>query len=141
MASEQNPIAQLLESFDSLDAEAIAGLFAPGVRMLVVDGRRATGQAEAQDLLADFQSVLRRGHHEITSTWHVDDVWIAEVSADYELRDRHELRAVPRVFIVRAGPEGITELRVYGAHEHPLREHMAHDDDEGWIGGRPMLPL
>jgi hypothetical protein len=139
MATEDNPVARLLAAFDKLDSSAMEGVFAPDVQMVLVDGRRANGRDAAQQLIADFQATLRQVRHEITRVWHPDDYWIAEITATYELRDWHELRDVPRLFIVRAGSQGITELRAYGAMEEKMSERMVEEIPR--IGGHLMLPL
>jgi hypothetical protein len=90
--------------------------------------------------MAGFLGELRATRHRITAQWHIDDVSIAEVEADYELRDHLELRALPRVFVVRTSADGITDVRVYGAHEHALTEHRTGDEGM-WVGGRWVPPL
>jgi len=135
-----SPIKLLLEALDRLDAEAALSMLAPDCRLLTADGRRAHGVSAAGALLRDFLGALRSTSHRITSEWHVDDVWIAEVEASYQLEDWLELGALPRAFVLRGGPDGIEDLRVYGAHEHPLTEH--HTGEEGmWVGGRWIPPL
>jgi hypothetical protein len=64
--------------------------------------------------------------------------WITEVEASYELADREQLHDLPRVFVVRMAPVGIADLRVYGAHEHPLPEHSPQE--EGIVVGARLLP-
>jgi hypothetical protein len=136
----QSPIEQLLDALDRLELEATMALIAPDVRMLVADGRRAEGTQAVRQLLGEFLAQLRSITHRITAQWHEGDVWIAEVDASYELRDWLQLSALPRAFIVRAGPHGISELRVYGAHEHRLSEHRT--GEEGMrVGGRWVPPL
>lgn len=135
-----SPIDQLLGALDRLDAKAAAAMLAPDAKLLTVDGRRAQGTDAVSKLLEDFLGQLRATAHRVTSQWHVEDVWIAEVEGDYELRDYLEIRALPRVFVARAGSDGLTDLRVYGAHERPLGEHRT--GDEGiWVGGRWVPPL
>jgi hypothetical protein len=114
-------------------------MLAPDVEMLVADGRRASGLEAGLELIDDAVGSNREMAHEFTNVWHTEGVWIAEVSARYVLRDWHELRDVPRVFIAREGADGISELRVYGANEHPMHELM--EQEEMRIGGRPMMPL
>jgi hypothetical protein len=125
---------------DRLDADAVIALLAPHARFLAVDGRRAEGKAAARDLLTRFLGMLRSTTHRITAQWHVDDVWIAEMEASYVLQDWLEINALPRAFVLRDGPEGITYVHAYGAHEHALSEHRT--GDEGlWIRGRWIPPL
>jgi hypothetical protein len=110
------------------------------IRFLVVDGRRAEGAEAVRAILTSFLGELRSTTHRVTSEWHVDDVWIAEVEADYELRDYLQLRALPRVFVVRTSAEGITDVRAYGAHERQLTEHRTAEEGM-WIGDRWIPPL
>jgi hypothetical protein len=136
----QSPIEQLLDALDRLELEAMMALIAPDALMLVADGRRAAGTEAVRQLFGEFLGQLRSTTHRITAQWHEDDVWIAEVDASYELRDWLQISALPRAFIVRAGPDGISELRVYGAHEHRLSEHRT--GEEGMrVGGRWIPPL
>lgn len=136
----QSPIEQFLDALDRLELEDTMALIAPDARVLVADGRRAEGTDAIRQLLGAFLGQLRSTTHRITAQWHQDDVWIAEVDASYELRDLLQLNALPRAFIVRSGPDGISELRAYGAHEHRLSEHRT--GDEGMrVGGRWLPPL
>jgi hypothetical protein len=119
----ESPIEQLLEALDKLDVERAMGLLARDGRLMTADGRRAHGADAVRELVGDFCSTVRSTSHRITAQWHLDNVWIAEVDADYELADRLQLTALPRAFIVYEGPDGIADLRIYGAHEQPLSEH------------------
>lgn len=137
---EPSPLAQLLAAIDRLDPAAITGLCTADCRFATVDGRVAEGVDQIGELLTDFLGVLRSTQHQLTSEWHVDDVWIAEVLASYELADWMRLERLPRVFVVRTAPGGLRDVRVYGARERPLS-----DESEGGMGarsgGRPVLPL
>jgi hypothetical protein len=135
-----SPIDQLLQAIDNLDADAVVAMFAPDGRFLAVDGRRAHGIEELRKLITDFLGELRSTSHRVTAQWHVGDVWIAEVDADYELKDYLQIRDLPRAFVLRGGPDGLEDARAYGAHEHRLDEHRT--GDEGlWVGGRWVPPL
>jgi hypothetical protein len=135
-----SPIDQLLRAVDRLDAEAVLAMLAPEGKFLTVDGRRAQGTEAVGRLLGEFLGQLRATSHRVTAQWHVDDVWIAEVEADYELRDYLQIKDLPRVFVVSDSAEGLTGVRVYGAHERPLEEHRT--GEEGlWVGGRWVPPL
>ena len=135
-----SPIEELLRAIDELDVDAAMALMAPDVRFLAVDGRRGEGADAVRTLVADFISTLRSTSHRITSQWHQEDVWIAEVEGSYELQDWLQLKALPRAFIVRTAADGIAELRVYGAHEQPLTDHRT--GEEGMrVGGRWVPPL
>jgi len=136
----ESPIEQLLEAFDRLDVDGATALFAPNVRVLLADGSRAEGAGPARELVASYLAQLRSTAHHFTAQWHQDDTWIAEVDSSYELRDYLRLESIPRAFVLRADATGIVELRVYGAHEHPLTEH---DSGAGGmrVGGIWIPPL
>ena len=143
---EQSPLEQLLAAIDALDVEAVMALVGSDPRFLAADGRRAAGAGEVRKLLTELLASLRSTTHRVTAQWHVDDVWIAETDADYELQDYLELKMLPRVFILRAA-EGVSaaeggsaDLRVYGAHEHPLTDHRTGEEGM-WIGTRWIPPL
>ena len=133
-----SPIDQLLRAMDRLDVDAAMALFASDIRLLTAYGQRAEGAEAVRALLSDFVATLRSTTHRVTAQWHQDNVWIAEVETDYELQDWLQIRAVPRAFVLRVGPEGFVDLRVYGAHEHPLTEHRT--GDEGMLIGKRWIP-
>src|SRR5207249_1388037 len=109
-------LEQLLAAIDGLDVEAVMALVGPEPRFLAADGRRAAGAREVRGLVTELLGALRATTHRITAQWHLDDVWIAEIEADYELQDFLEFKALPRVFILRTAEGRILDLRVYGAH-------------------------
>lgn len=122
-----------------LDVEAAIALMAPNCQMLAVDGRRAEGTAAVRELLADFLAAILQTTHRISEQWHQDDVWIAEVEATYELKDRVRIKR-PRAFVLRDGPDGLVELHVYGAHERPLADDRTSEQGIR-IDGRWIPPL
>jgi hypothetical protein len=136
----QSPIDRLFAVIDTLDVQAVTALFAPDGRLLTADGRRAQGTEPVTQLLTEFVATLRSTTHRITAQWHPDDVWIAEIEATYELQDWLLIPAVPRAIVLREGPDGIADLRIYGAHEHPLSEHRTGDEGTR-IGTRWVPPL
>ena len=136
----QSPIEEFLDAVDRLELDAIMALMAPDVRLLVVDGRRAEGTDAVRQLFADFLGQLRATTHRITAQWHEDDVWIAEVEAGYELRDWLQLNGLACAFILRVGPDGVSELKAYGAHEHQLSDHPT-GGKAMWVGGWWVPPL
>jgi SnoaL-like protein len=136
----QSPIDRLLAAIDKLDVQAVIDLVAPDTRLLTADGRRAQGIEPVRQLLTDFVATLRSTKHRITAQWHQDDVWIAEIEATYELQDWLLIPAVPRAIILRDGPDGIEDVRFYGAHEHPLGEHRTGEEGTR-IGNRWVPPL
>ncbi len=137
---EQSPLEQLLAAIDALDVEAVMALIGSDPRLLAADGRRAAGAGDVRKLLTEMLAALRSTSHRVTAQWHVDDVWIAEIDADYELQDYLELKTLPRVFILRTAEGGSADLRVYGAHEHPLTDHRTGEEGM-WIGTRWVPPL
>jgi hypothetical protein len=136
----ESPIEQVLAALDRLDIDAVLELFAPDCSLLMTDGRRGHGAEEVRGLLDELIGALRSTTHQTTAAWHLDGVWIAEVLASYELRDWLRLKDLPRVFILREGADGITDLRAYGAHEHALTEHRTGDEGIR-IGERWIPPL
>ena len=137
---KESALEQLLAAIDGLDVEAVMALVGPEPRFLAADGRRAAGVGEVRALVTELLGALRATTHRITAEWHLDDVWIAEVEADYELQDFLELKALPRVFILRTAEGLILDIRVYGAHEHLLTDHRTGEEGM-WIGTRWVPPL
>jgi hypothetical protein len=135
---DESPIDRLIAAIDNLDIDAVMAMVAPDCRMLTVDGHRAEGAAGVRQVLSTFFASLRSTSHVITAQWHQDDVWIAELEANYELRDWLQVRALPRAFVVRAGPQGFVDVHVYGAHERPLTEHRT--GEEGMVIGERWIP-
>ncbi len=135
------PVEKLLDALDALDLDRTMALLAPDCALLMSDGGRAQGAEDVRAQLGDLLDHLRSATHRITNQWQVGDVWIAEVEADYELRDQSLLSRLPRAIVARTGDGGrIVELRVYGAHEHALYDR-GRGDGSMVIGGRYMPPL
>src|ERR1700730_14650939 len=105
----ESPIAKLFEAFDKLDVEAASAMFAPDAKLLIADGRRAEGADAVRTLIADVCAGLTSTVHRITAEWRVDDIWIAEVEADYEGLECLELKGLPRACILRAGAQGTAQ--------------------------------
>jgi len=135
-----SPIQRLVQAMDARDVDALASLFAPGGRLMTADGRHAEGTEAVRELLIEFFGALRSTTHKVTAEWHQDNVWIAEIDASYELRDWLQLKDLSRVLVVREGPEGIDDLRVYGAHERALTAHRTGEEGM-WVGMRWIPPL
>jgi ketosteroid isomerase-like protein len=137
---DESPIGRLLDAVNQLDAEAATASFAHDAHLLTADGRRADGLEAVRKLLTDLLGELRSASYRITGEWHDGDVWIAEVEATYELEDGLQTGPRPRALVVREGPDGIADVRVYGAHERDLADHPT--GEEGlWIGDRWIPPL
>jgi len=136
----ESPLDRLLTAIDALDADAVLAQFAPDGRVLTVDGRRAEGSRALQALVTDYLATLRSATHRVTAAWHEDNVWLAELDATYELADGMRTGVLPRAVVLREGAHGIADLRMYGAHEHPLADHRAGEESMR-IGGRWIPPL
>jgi hypothetical protein len=137
---DESPITRLLADLDQLDVDAATAALAADVRLLTTDGRRAEGIEAVRELLQEFVSQLRAVRHEVTAQWHEDGVWIAELDATYELTDYMQTSPLPRAMVLREGPDGIADLRVYGAHEQSLSQHRTGEGGM-WIGERWIPPL
>jgi hypothetical protein len=137
----ESPIERLLAATDALDIDALVALFAPDGRLLAADGRRAEGTEAVRELLASILGALRSTSHEIKAQWQVDGAWIAEIEADYELRDFHRVGAVPLALVVRTGPEGIVDVHIYGAQEHPPGEHDTGEEWGTMVRGHWIPPI
>lgn len=136
----ESPIEALLEAIDRFDVDAAMAMIAADGRVLAADGRRAQGDGAVRAMFTNYFSALRSTTHRIADQWHQDNVWIAEVDTSYELNDRTRMGPFSRVFVLREGPDGLADVRVYGAHEHPLTDHRAGEEGK-WIGGQWMPPL
>jgi hypothetical protein len=135
-----SPLDKFLRALDKLDADAAMTLMAPYCRLMTADGRHAEGLDAVRALLTAYLAELHTTTHRVTAEWHQDDAWIAEVDTSYELTDRLLISDLPRVFIVRGGPDGLSDVRVYGAHEDRLGTE--HRDGPGIrVGGRWMPSL
>jgi len=116
----ESPIGRLLRAVDTLDADAVIRISSPECRLLTADGQRAGGAQAMRAVLERYFVRLHSASHRVTAEWHVDDVWIAEIDAVYELAEGVRLGPLPRAFIVRVDGEQLIDVRVYGAHERPL---------------------
>jgi hypothetical protein len=136
----ESPIDQLLGALHALDAERVAELFADDGRLLIVDGRRATGKDAVRGLLGEVFAAMRSAAYRVSGEWCQEDTWIAEVEGSYVMSDWLEINGLPRALVLRMGADGIEDLRVYGAHERPLSEHRTGEEGM-WIGDRWVPPL
>jgi len=137
---EESPLERLLGAIDRLDLDGVVALMAPRCSLLAVDGRHAEGPEAVRAALSDFLGTLRSTAHRITAQWHQEDVWIAEVEADYVLEDWLQINRLMRAFVVRDGADGITSVHVYGAHERSFADHDAGDRGLH-LGGHWVPPL
>ena len=130
-----------LSALDALDLEAAVGLFAADGSLTTVFGDTASGRDRIREVLGAFLRDLRGSRHEVTSEWNPEEgVWIAEMSATYELSDYSRRGPYARAIILRAGVGGIEQMRIYGAHELPLAESgRSFSEVRGAHGWLPTL--
>ncbi len=140
-AVPDSPIVAALKAIDALDADALTSLFAENGRLLTVDGRVAEGIEQVRAVAASFVAELRATSHQVTFEWNPEPgVWIAELDSTYELNSLVELGPYPRAIILRDGPSGIVEMRIYGLHEQPLTA-SAHPYQEVFGSGHWLPTL
>jgi SnoaL-like domain len=134
----ESPIPAFLDAVDVLDVEAIMALFAPAAVLTLPFGEEAKGHGELRTVLTTFLAGLRKTEHHLSSEWHPEPVvWIAEVSATYELTDFSHRGPYKRAIIVHASDNLVDHMSVYGAHELPLSEegrpYMDVRGPRGWL--------
>jgi|ERR1700683_3413771 hypothetical protein len=118
-----SPIQAFLRAVDALDLEAVMALFAPTAVLTMPFGEEAVGDQQIRSELREFIAELRATQHHLTSEWNPEPgVWIAELSATYELTDFSRRGPYKRAIIVHAGDNTIERMAIYGAHELPLTE-------------------
>lgn len=139
----ESPLADLLSAFDRLDAEACTALFAPHGRLGWVDGHVADGHAAVRACLTEYFADLSSTQHVLRDAWHQDQVWIGQIDASYVLKDRSHQGPVSKVMILRIGPDGIEDARVYAAVEpsfHEAADRRGRERDRGLLVGEWRLP-
>jgi hypothetical protein len=136
-----SPIAAVLAAIDSLDLDRALRLFAPSGNFVTAFGAEATGTDQLRQQLTGFFAGLHGCAHTVDTEWHPEpEVWIAEVTATYELEDFSERGPYKRVLVLRQGDDGIASLRIYGAHELPLTSSAeAYQEVRGPNGWLPTL--
>ncbi len=113
--------------------------FAPEGILTTVFGERADGRDGVREVLSAFLGGLRASHHELEAEWDTTDgVWLAQVSATYELSDFSRRGPFERAIILRGSDAHIAELRIYGQHELPLSKSghgyvEVHNAHHGWL--------
>ena len=134
-----SPIQAVLRSLDAIDLDGALAQFAADGVLTTVFGDRAEGREAVGELLGAFLGGLRATRHELEAEWDAaDGVWLAQVSATYELSDFSRRGPFARAIILRAGDTGIAELRIYGQHELPLSSSghgyvEVRDARHGWL--------
>src|SRR5579863_640465 len=113
----------VLRALDALDLEAAVALFAPDASLSTLFGETASGRDRVREVLGQFLGELRASHHDVGAEWNPEPgVWLAEMSATYELADFSRRGPYGRVMVLREGKDGIEQLRIYGGHELPLAQ-------------------
>lgn len=134
-----SPIQAVLGALDELDLDGTVAQFAANGLLTTVFGERAAGRERIRELLGTFLDGLRASRRELESEWNPEaGVWLAQVSATYELTDFSRRGPYERLIILRSGDAGIQELRIYGQHELPLsaagRGYVeVHGAHRGWL--------
>jgi SnoaL-like domain len=128
----------MLRALDARDLEAAMSLFAPHATLTTAFGETASDLEQVRAVLGKFLVELRATHHNVIEEWNPEPgVWIAEMSATYELTDFSERGPYQRVIILRANDDGIEQMRMYGSHELPLpqdgRQYREVQGPHGWL--------
>jgi len=110
-----------MRAMDALDIDAATALFAPDAEVWTVYGRNGNGVDEVRALLAELLGDLRSRCHEMSSELNSGpNVWVAEFTATYEMKDFSKHGPYRRIVVLRMGPGGIEQMHMYGSHELPL---------------------
>ena len=133
-----SPVTEFLGRIDALDLDGLVALFAPEASVAMLFGEEARGSDAVRLALGRFLAELRATRHEITASWNPEPgVWIAEMTATYELRDLRQLGPFRRAVVLRSSEAGIEDLRIYGGHELPLaaggRPYQEVRGPSGWL--------
>jgi hypothetical protein len=144
-ADPSSPLQRFLRTFDRLDADACAALFAGDGRLRFVDGRVARGRSAVRECLSGYFADLRSTEHTVVAHWHLDRVCIGEVVATYVLADNARLGPVSKVFVARTRDDAIEDLRVYAEGEPSFHDAVIRHERERLRGdlvrGRWIPPL
>lgn len=136
-----SPLDAALHAIDELDLDSLISGFAPAAKLTTVFGEAVDGREAARAVFGGFFTGLRATAHVIAHQWNPEPgVWIAEMSATYELTDFSRRGPYRRAMILRAGDDGIEELHIYGAHELQLTaDGGAYQEVRGPHGWLPTL--
>jgi hypothetical protein len=136
-----SPILTFIAAADALDLDAAMSLFAADPTFGNEFSVEASGLEQVRVELGKYFAELRSAEHHLSSEWQPEPgVWIAEMTATYELTDFSRRGPYRRAVILRAGSEGIQELRIYGGHEPSLSEGgLAYQNVRGPHGWLPTL--
>lgn len=116
-----SPITAVLGALEARDVDAAVAMFADDGTLMRTDGHVAHGTDEVQAALTEFVGPLKRSTYDVSSQWNPEPgVWIAQLTATYDLGDLGLHGPYPRAIVLRDGAGGIAELSIYGSHEPPL---------------------
>jgi SnoaL-like domain len=137
----ETPIQEMVRALSAVDLEGALALFAPDGSLTNAFGETASGSDEVRLLLGTFLHGLRAANYEVTAEWNPESgVWIAEMSASYELTDYSRRGPYGRAMILRLSENGIELMRVYGDRELPLAEEgRPYENVRGPHGWLPTL--
>jgi len=136
-----SPISVLLRAIDALDLDGATSLFTPTAEVATVYGRSGKGADQVRAVFAELMEELREAHHEVTAEWNpAPGVWLAELSAVYDLKDFSRRGPYERIVVLHMGDTGIEQVRMYGSHEQPLQDdHGGYQEVRGPHGWLPTL--
>lgn len=134
----KSPISTILAAIDELDLDAVVSQFAADAVLQTPFAELVTGRDQVRIELGTFFQELRSAQHDLSTTWTPEPgVWIAEMSATYELTDFSRRGPYGRCFVLRSGEQGIEQLRIYGTNELPLpesgRQYSEVRGPHGWL--------
>jgi len=134
-----SPIHALMSRLDALDLDGAMSLFAPEATFCSVFGAEAKGPEQVRAEISKVLNGLRGRTHEVDAEWNPQPgVWIAKLTATYELADFSRLGPYRRAAFIHAGDDGIETLELYGAHEVPS-SGSAYVEVRGPHGWLPSL--
>ena len=136
-----SPFEVALRAIDQLDLDSLISGFAPAARLRTVFGEEVEGRVAVRAALGAFFAGLRATEHIVGTEWNPEPgVWIAEISATYELTDFSRRGPYRRALFMRVGDDGIEALHIYGAHElQLLADGGAYQEVRGPHGWLPTL--
>jgi hypothetical protein len=116
-------IRDLLSAIDALELQTALSLFHSDAELMTLYGRQGRGTEQVSAVLEELIGELRRTQHEISSEWNPEPgLFIAELTAIYELNDFSRRGPYRRAMVLHATGSKIAAVRMYGAHEKALPE-------------------
>lgn len=135
-----SPIERFIDAIDALDVSAAVALMGPQCQLQAATGHTAEGAGPVSEMLVELFGEVRSSSHRLVTQWHIDEAWIAELEADYELTNDARITRLPRAVFWRAQPNGSAVVHVYGAHEGEIRE-LGRTAGGLRLGGNWIPPL